>query len=63
MDNQTEKKMESEMQTGFTLRLLGFPKLGVPVWRVPIMRIIAYWGLYGVACFGKPPNPGGPELP
>ena len=24
----------------------GFPKLGVPFWKVPIIRTIAFWGLY-----------------
>ena len=24
----------------------GFPKLGVPFWKVPAIRIIVFWGLY-----------------
>ena len=34
----------------------GFPKLGVPFWGVPIIRIIVFWGLIlGFPHFGKLP--------
>ena len=49
MENQMEKKMENEMETGFIYGIMGiwgFPKLGGCHIGVPIIRTIVYWGLF-----------------
>ena len=43
MENEMEKKMENEMETGF---ILGFPKIRGTFLGVPIIRTIVFWGLY-----------------
>ena len=44
-----EKKMETTL-TGFYrvqgYMYGGFPKIGIPFWGVPKIRILAFWGLY-----------------
>ena len=45
MENQMEKKMEHEMDTGFKSGLR-FPRLGVAFWGLPIIRTIVFGGLY-----------------
>ena len=34
----------------------GFPKIGVPFWGVPIMRIIVFGGILGVPLFWETPT-------
>ena len=53
MENQMEKKMENEMETGYIGDHggLGFPKVRCTLLGVPIRRIIIYWGLYWVPLF------------
>ena len=58
MENQMEKKMENEMETGsigWFIRIGGFPKLRVPFWG-PHIKDCSIWGsiLGSHACWKLP---------